>query len=524
MIRSATAACATLAAAVGLTACGDPPARQFVTRSVPTFAITHVRVIDGTGSPSRLDQTIVVRDGRVAAVGDARTVAVPPGIDSIDGAGRTVIPGLVGMHEHLFYGPDNQMYESAAAFARLYLAAGVTTIRTAGAGDFAGELRLKRAVDDGRLPGPKIHITSPYLVARSSAPDPEGVAKAVSDYADRGATSFKAYTTLRSSELRAAIEAAHARGLRVTGHLCAVGFSEAAAMGIDNLEHGLLVDTDFYDAKQPDVCPDQSLSMGALMGIDPRTNGAVSRLIQDLVRHGVAITSTLAVFDSMSGDPAAFDPRMPAVLAPRVRRIYDRLLPRYSDRNGPWPRAMAPLLSTEMEFERLFVTAGGRLMAGVDPTGWGGIVAGFGDQRELELLVEAGLSPEAAIRVATLNAADFLYEGDRVGSIEPGRQADLVLLAGDPVRRMSDVRNVEIVFKDGIGYDSAALIAASAGTVGAYDITLVLRWPYNLIVLTLIFLTARRLTGGGNRGRRNQLPNSNPQLPNSSSQPATSNL
>jgi imidazolonepropionase-like amidohydrolase len=462
--------------------CSEAPARSFVKASVPTFALTHVRVIDGTGAPARDDQTVLVRDGRIAAVGSAATVAVPRGVAIVAGRGRTVIPGLVGMHEHLFYELNEVPYESAAAFARLYLAAGVTTIRTAGAVDLYEDLRVKKAIDDGRLPGPKIHVASPYF----GATDPSRIANMVATLADRGVTSFKAYTTMRSEELRALIDAAHARGLRVTGHLCAVGFRDAAAMGIDNLEHGLGVDTEFYSGKQLDVCPEQGKVLTEQMGMDPPREPAIQQLVAYLVRHDVAVTSTLAVFESLTGDADVYDARMPRVLTWRVRGTYDRLLPAHSDRTTPAAQGFAVTLWHEMQFERMFVDAGGRLMAGADPTGWGGIVAGFADQRELELLVAAGFKPEMAIHIATQNGAEFLRESDRVGSVQAGRQADLVLVRGNPAARISDVRKVETVFKDGVGYAPDALIAASAGTVGEFDARIFLRFPFNVILLALL--------------------------------------
>jgi hypothetical protein len=199
------------------------------------------------------------------------------------------------------------------------------------------------------------------------------------------------------------------------------------------------------------------------------------------------------IFEGLLGEAEMYDPRMPAVLTPRLRRIYDRLLPGESDRSTAWAQAYSILLSHEMQFERIFVAADGRLLAGSDPTGWGGIVAGFADQRELELLVEAGFKPEAAIRVASSNGADFLNESDHIGTIETGRQADLVLIRGNPAVRISDVRNIETVFKDGVGYDSEALIAASAGTVGEYYFRILLHWPYSLYLLPLAALLARLL-------------------------------
>jgi hypothetical protein len=124
-------------------------------------------------------------------------------------------------------------------------------------------------------------------------------------------------------------------------------------------------------------------------------------------------------------------------------------------------------LKKEMEFEYAFSQAGGLLLAGLDPTGMGGVIAGFGDQREVELLVEAGFTPVEAIHIATANGAQFLGELDRIGTIAVGKQADLVVIKGDPSQKIDDIENVETVFKDGIGYDSAQLIESVRGVVGS---------------------------------------------------------
>jgi hypothetical protein len=155
-----------------------------------------------------------------------------------------------------------------------------------------------------------------------------------------------------------------------------------------------------------------------------------------------------------------------------------------------------------MQFERAFVAAGGRLMAGVDPTGWGGIVAGFGDQRELELLVDAGFSPEAAIEIATANGAAFLRERE-IGTIAAGNKADLVIVRGNPSLRISDVRDVEMVIKDGVGYDPAALIEAAHGSVREYqvDFSRLARWPANAVIGTLVLLLVARLLWRLSRAR-----------------------
>ena len=489
-----------------LAACGNAPARAFVKIDSPALAFTHIRVIDGTGAPARDDQTVIVRDGKIRTVGSAGAVPAPAGARVIDGRGRTLLPGLVGMHDHLFYETEGEhVYLSDAAFARLYLAAGVTTIRTTGAVDFTGDLHIKRQIDAGQLPGPDIELTSAYLNAPSGPPDPDAIRRQVDKYADRGATSFKAYTSLRSSELKAAIEEAHARGARITGHLCAVGFEDAIQMGIDNLEHGLLVDTDLEPDKQPDVCPTDLANVTRVADTDIATDGAIHELIGDLVSHGVALTSTLAIFESFTGDAQSSDPRLEDMLAPRLHGWYESTRARYMDPDARGRRIWAHALWHEMQFEHAFVEAGGKLMAGVDPTGWGGVLAGFGDQRELELLVMAGFTPEQAIQIASYNGAAFLSATDRIGSIQTGRAADLILVRGDPATQMADVRNVEMVFKNGVGFDPDALIAATRGTVGEYDFRLLVRFPYNVILLALTALFAARMLSKRARRRREAL-------------------
>lgn len=490
MLRSVTSGWLPVALLTA-TACGAP-GRSFIELDAPIVAMTHARVIDGTGAAAVEGQTLVIADGHIAALGPSETTPVPSTAQVLDVSGQTVLPGFVGMHEHLFYQisrPDGspRSYAARSAFAKLYLAAGVTTIRTAGTSNLEGDLRLRRRIEEGAEPGPHIDATGRYLNAQGRAPNPEAIARMVNEDAERGATSFKAYTSLRSDELEAAIEAAHARGLRVTGHLCAVGYRKAAALGIDNIEHGLVLDSELYPDKQPDQCPGQSQVLGAALGKSV-SDADVRRIISDLVRRGVAVTSTLAVLESATGRESTLDPRVPMMLAPRLRDAYQEA--RESTLHSEARRSWGKVLDLEMAFERAFVAAGGRLLAGVDPTGWGGVIAGFGDQRELELLVEAGFAPEAAIRIATSNGASFLWN-DEIGTIASGKRADLVVVRGNPSVEISDVRHVEIVFKDGIGYDPDALVDAARGAVGGFEFDRLRRWPWNAAGIIALLLVAR---------------------------------
>ena len=451
--------------------------QQFIRVEAPLIALTNVRVIDGTGAAPREDQTILISGGKIQSIGPTASTTYPADARTVDLKGYTVLPGLVGMHNHMFFpmGGSPPMYSNmGSSFPRLYLALGVTTIRTTGSVAPYTDLELKRMIDAGRMLGPKMHVTAPYLEGRGSftpvmheLKDADDARRMVNYWADAGATSFKAYMNITRDELRAVVEEAHKRGLKVTGHLCSIGFREAAEIGIDNLEHGLFADSEFVADKKPDQCP-QGVS-ASLRQLD-LNSPAVQETIRTLVQKNVAITSTLPVFEA-GGAPLAqngigaasalLNQRMLNVMSTdaRVRYLQNRA-------RVPGGPEFGALLRKAMDFERAFVKAGGLLIAGLDPTGNGGIVAGFGDHRQVELLVEAGFTPVEAIQIASLNGAKFLGEDTRIGSIAPGKQADLMVVKGNPAANIADIEKVEIVFKDGVGYDSEKLIQSVQGMVG----------------------------------------------------------
>ncbi len=443
---------------------------QFIRVKSPVTALEHVRVIDGTGAAAKADQTIVISNGKITAIGNSGAVQVPADANRIDLKGATAIPGMVGMHEHLFYpAGGGQYHDMPFSFPRLYLAAGVTTVRTTGSMETYLDLELKKASDAGKIPGPKMNVTGPYLEGAGTftyqmrqLEGPEDARKTVEYWIGEGVRSFKAYNYITRAELKAAIDAAHRHGVKVTGHLCSVGFREAAALGIDDLEHGLTVDTEFFPDKKPDVCPSPNQAAVAASKLDVE-GSEIQTTIKDLVAHHVAITSTLPVFEQFVASRPNVPQKVLDSLSDDARKAYLANRARIAQNaNSVWP----VLFPKEMQFERSFVKAGGVLLAGLDPTGIGGIVAGFGDQREVELLVEAGFTPLEAIKIATLNGAQFLGEADHVGSLAQGKQADIVIVRGDPSTNIQDIENVDLVFKDGVGYDSAKLIESAKGQVG----------------------------------------------------------
>jgi imidazolonepropionase-like amidohydrolase len=453
--------------------------KPFVKEDAPVLVLNHVRVIDGTGAAPVEDQRIDIENGKITRVQSAKLRnAYPPNAKMLDLTGKTVIPGLVGMHEHLFYTnpshiPDGLPLwtEIADSAPRLYLASGVTTARTAGSMEPYTDLGVKQMIDTGKIPGPKMDITGPYLGGYlGKAPQmhtlsgPEDAARTVDYWAAEGVTSFKAYMDISPEELKSAIDHAHARGLKITGHLCSVGFREAAAMGIDDLEHGIVVDTEFFPGKKPGVCPTEGVEEDFAKNLDIES-APVQSMIRDLVAHHVAVTSTLAVFEITvpNRPPLAREARAEKVMTDAAWARYLQVRAALAERNSPIDGAM---LKKEMQFERDFAKAGGLLIAGCDPTSFGGVVPGFGDERGLELLVEAGFTPVEAIHIATENGAVYLGEQEHVGSVTEGRAADLVVIDGNPAAKIEDVEKVETVFKDGVGYDPAKLRASVAGMVG----------------------------------------------------------
>jgi len=454
----------------------SPEVREYVKLDDAVIALSHVRVIDGTGQPPRADQTLIIRDGKIAAIGDATSTPIPPGAKVLTLTDDSVMPGLVGMHDHMYYPQPVNLagqrvrgvlqfeQQSSFTFPRLYLAAGVTSLRTTASVEPYADLNLKNWIDAGKIPGPKIHVTGPYLEGEGNFRlpvhellGPEDARQTVEFWADQGVTSFKAFVHITTGELRAVIDGAHKRGLKVTGHLCSITYHEAAELGIDNIEHGFALATDFNSEKKPDICPPTTeQSRAAFLALTP-DSPQVRDLFQTLIHHHVAITSTLPVLEAYSSDRPPLQQRILDVLSPQAQAGYlsQRLL-----------QLASRSLKKEMELERAFVKAGGTLLAGPDPTGIGGVVAGFGDQREVELLVEAGFTPVEAIHIATQNGAQFLHEDDRIGTLAPGKVADLVIVRGDPSSKISDIENVEIVFKDGVGYDSVKLIDSVRGLVG----------------------------------------------------------
>ena len=438
--------------------------QQYVVHDAPTIRIDDVRVIDGSGTPASAPQSILIRDGKIVGIGSAATTGKERADVVIDGRGRSVMPGLVMMHEHLLFrdalAEVTTYLSEPLASPKAYLAYGATTIRTAGTFNGSDDIRVAQMIRDGQFVGPDINVTAPFLEGDGSfafqmvpITDPARARQIVDFWADAGATSFKIYMNLSREVLAAAIGEAHARGLKVTGHLCSITFHEAAAAGIDDLEHGVIVATDFVQDKKADRCPAGDAAGDALLALQP-DGPEMAELIATLVQRKVAVTSTLAVFAAGVVDwfPAAEDL---AMLNEQSQLWAWKQLTRINRTPERRDRA-ARLVKAEMQFERAFVAAGGTLMVGTDPTGWGGTLPGPGNHAALRLLVQAGFTPLEVIRIATLAGAQFQGIDDRVGTLAVGKQADLLLVDGKPDADIAALSRIDLVFRNGIAFDPGA--------------------------------------------------------------------
>jgi imidazolonepropionase-like amidohydrolase len=436
----------------------------------PVTLLRNAQLFDGTGAAPREHMSVLIRDGRIAEVRPDAELKAPAGALVKDLAGGALMPGFVLLHEHLFYPTEKGSYGAFfQSFPLLYLAGGVTTMRTAGSMSPYADLNTWKDIKAGTAPGPDIDVTAPFLngiqafvaqVPRLASA--EDAVHQVRYWAEVGATSYKGYMHLSREQLAAVVQAAHDRRARVTAHLCAVTYAEAAAMGIDNLEHGFFASSDFVDGKQPDTCPSGDAvprSLDALALDDPR----MAALQRQLIGAKVALTSTLTVFETFShGRPMA-----PAgaldLLTPQLREQY---VGRYTAIQRGGPNTYGRVFPKAMAWEKRFAEAGGLLVAGTDPTGYGGVIPGYSSLRQFELLREAGFDAGTTVKVMTANGASYLGRGADIGRIAPGLRADLVAFAAPLDAAKPALPEVAWSMKAGRAWDRSKILNAWKGQVG----------------------------------------------------------
>ncbi|GAA4278872.1 amidohydrolase family protein [Aquimarina mytili] len=444
--------------------------KTFVAVKDSVIVIKNITLIDGTGGAIKNNQTVIIDTNKIQSIGDSSSIKVPSNAKVIDGTGKTVIPGLVMLHEHMFYPQPFENWFSVGqmtfTFPRLYLAGGVTMMRTAGSIQPQTDLNVKKWISEGKMTGPKMHITGPFI-EREGYQIPElgfidgtsEVAKLVNYWADKGVTSFKVYNHITRKDLKICVEEAHKRGLKVTGHLCSVTYEEASDIGIDNLEHGFMVSSDFMENKEPDMC--DPFEARKAITVTPEKDEKVGALIKKLIQNNTVITTTPVVFEPYTNHemvPGGGQEALAPHVLERIKKTYQRNINKDSTTTVRFHK--------NMKWVKRFSEEGGLLVAGTDPTGAGRTVAGYANQRTIEILVEAGFSLPEAIKICTLNGATFLNQNKTTGTIEPGKTADLVLINGNLEKDIKNIRKMEIVFKDGVGFDSRKLFESVKGKIG----------------------------------------------------------
>jgi imidazolonepropionase-like amidohydrolase len=415
------------------------------------IAFTHVRAFDSRNAVMREDQTVLVSKDRISAAGPSSSVSIPSDAEVIDGRGKSLLPGLFDMHSH-----------SNSLNGPLNMASGVTSVRDMGSN--IEELHhLQEQWDTGAAIGPHsfnagfIDGRGPYQAPTGLFADTEQEAQAaVNRYADLGYIQIKLYSSLKPELVPGIVKTAHARGLRVSGHipngLTARQFVEE---GADEIQHINFIFLNFLGSQVKDTrTPERFTAVGdnaAKLDLDSQP---VRDFIQLLKTRGTTVDVTLATFEPMfRGRPKQASPDLAPVLSRMPAQVQ-----RYAYTGGlPVTPATDQLYqdsySAMLRMTKKMYDAGIPILAGTDA------LPGFMLHRELELEVEAGIPPAKALQIATYNAARLLKKEIDLGSIAAGKQADLVLVEGNPANNISDIRRCRTVIKGGTVYDSSAIYA-----------------------------------------------------------------
>jgi len=443
--------------------------KDFIDVQDSVVVITNTKIIDGTGKPALLHQDIVIVKGRIMSIGSSGKIPLPKNARIINGTSKTVIPGLIMLHEHLFYAkPFEQDYKAVHmtyTFPKMYLAGGVTTMRTAGSIEANADLNVKTLINQRKMTGPSIDVSTPHIERDGFIPQiqslygNESPERMIDYWADKGVTSVKLYNHLTLDDATRLIKAAHARHIKVTGHLCSITYREAAGLGIDNLEHGFMASSDFIKNKMVNQCDNGQIRQ-SLSDLDDNS-AELKDLIKYLIEKNVTLTYTPTVFEPYTNREVVGGGGI-AAMAPFLR---DQIQSIYSSGVNK-DSVSRRLFAKEMKRIMLFYKMGGKLVVGTDPTGAGRTIAGYSNQHMIELLVETGFTLEEAIKISTLNGAIYLGIDKETGTVEAGKKADLVLINGDLQQDISAIRNMEIVFKEGIGFNSKKIFDSVKGKLG----------------------------------------------------------
>jgi hypothetical protein len=413
------------------------------------LAIVNANLFDSQTGKSIPGSTVLVEGNRIKAVGLDGKVTLPANAERIDARGRALLPGLADMHVHL---GENEGVQ--------HLAAGVTTVRDM-ANDPDALLGFKRRFEAGEEVGPRVFMSGimegpgPFAGPTKVLIDDEAKARAaVDNYAKQGYQGVKIYSSVKPELVPVIAKLAHDKGLHVGGHvpayMTARQFIEA---GADEMQHINFVFLNFFFDEVQDTRTPARFTTVAQRGSKLDLNSSeVRSFVQLLKKRHVVLDPTVTVFYTMfTRQPGAIGPGYAPIasrLPPQIRRsLLTGGLPIPAGSEQQYQDSADALL----RMIKLLYDSGITLVAGTDD------LPGFTLHRELELYVQAGISAPEALRIATLKAAKVLEREADLGAIAPGKFADMILVDGDPARRISDIRNTDLVVKDGKVYEVAAL-------------------------------------------------------------------
>lgn len=416
------------------------------------LVIRNASLFDTETMTVRPHTTVVVKGNRIAEVGPDAKVQTPANAEVIDAAGRTLMPGLWDMHVHLF-GGDGLMH----------LAAGVTSVRDMG-NDTEQLQALKRKFDEGASIGPRVLASylidgrGPYTGPTKNLVDTEEEARAAVDKAaSLGYVQIKIYSSIKPELVPKIVEMAHARGLRVSGHVPAfMNAEQFVRAGVDEIQHTNFLFLNFlFDTVKDTRTPVRFTSVAEHAAELDLQSPPVKSFVGLLHDRKIVIDPTVNIFEGMfTARPGSVSPDFAAVadrLPPQIRRgLLGGGLPVPEGKDQRFRDSFQAML----RMVKTLYDAGVPFVAGTDST------AGFALHRELELYVAAGVPAPKVLQIATLGAARLMKRDGELGSIAPGKLADLILVDGDPASHISDIRHVSTVVKDGAVYQTAALYQA----------------------------------------------------------------
>jgi cytosine/adenosine deaminase-related metal-dependent hydrolase len=426
-------------------------ARTLTRKPKEALAITGANVFDAATAKSLPGTTVVIEGNRIRAIGKDGSVPIPPKAERIDAQGKTLLPGLWDMHVHI--SPTDGM---------LHIAAGVTSVRDL-ANDNDALLEIKRNIEASQEIGPRITMRGfmdgrgPYAGPTKVFVDTEEEARsAIENYAKHGYDGIKIYSSIKPELVPAIIKLAHGAGLRVSGHVPAfMTARQLVEAGVDELQHVNFIFLNFFDDVKDTRTPTRFIAVaerGAELDLKSEPVSSFVRLLQD---KGVVVDPTLTVFETLFTDrPGKISPSYATIaerLPPQVRRGF--LVGGLPVPEGKDQRYRDAQRAT-LRMAKLLYDSGIPIVAGTDG------LAGFTLHRELELYVQAGIPAPEVLRIATLGAARVARRDRELGSIAPGKLADVVLVEGDPAQRISDIRRTQLVIKDGQVFEPAALYRA----------------------------------------------------------------